>query len=42
VHWIYKALAITALLTRLIIIYDNYEKYRERRDIRKRRKDNEI
>ena len=34
--WIYRALAITALLTRLIIIYENYEKFQDRRRIKKR------
>jgi hypothetical protein len=39
--WIYRALAVTALLTRVIVIYENYEKFRDRRHIRKRQKKQE-
>jgi hypothetical protein len=35
--WVYRALAVTALLTRLIIIYENYEKFNDRRKMRKHR-----
>ena len=35
--WVYKALAITALVSRLIIIYENIDRMRARREDRRQR-----
>jgi len=36
--WIYRALAVTALIARIFIILENAEKIRERRRLRKLRR----
>jgi hypothetical protein len=36
--WIYRALAITALVARIFIIVENYEKMKERRKLKESRR----